>query len=171
MSQLCFDQTFKISFTWRKVAWYEAWLLSWGGGIVNSWAIHGWWLRSLYIKTFGMWTITSFTFSQSLLQSIKSGFCCFYQKYVVLFLLHLLHIPLSPPCCPVHFPSLIIKFPLLLRLLQPHHHHLWTIAFWLHLKFGSIGDNVILVIPWDMHFWKTGLYFEGPLPFGFFLFL
>lgn len=61
-----------------------------GEKIVNSWAIHGLWLCSLYIKMFGMWTITSFSFSQSLLESIKSDFCwVFFQKYVNLFLLHL----------------------------------------------------------------------------------
>lgn len=55
MSQLCFDQTFKISFTQRKVAGMKLdYYLGKKKKIVNSWAIHGQWLHSLYIKMFGM---------------------------------------------------------------------------------------------------------------------
>lgn len=89
-----------------------------GKKIVNSWAIHGQWLCSLYIKMFGMWTITSFSFSQSLLESIKSEFCWFSSKICGSFpAASVPYSPFSPACSPIRFPGLIIKLPLLLWLL------------------------------------------------------
>lgn len=78
---------------------------------------------------------------------MKSDFCCFYQKYVVLFLLHLLHTHThthpSPPCCPIYFPSLIIRFPpRLLPALSPLcliHCILTTCKVWLYREQCSIG--------------------------------
>lgn len=36
MSQLCFEQAFKILFTLRKAAWHEAWLFSWGKKLLTA---------------------------------------------------------------------------------------------------------------------------------------
>lgn len=71
MSQIPFNVGRGPNAWQRNAALHVAWLLS-ATQIASSWAVRGRQSNSLCIETVGMWTITTFTFSQNSKKSLHS---------------------------------------------------------------------------------------------------